>query len=395
MMNARAVPLWLVLTLLFGIQPVATDLYLPALPEIAASFGGQVDAVQWTLTVYVLAFGLTQLFIGTLADRYGRRKVMLTALALYVLASIVPALVNSLGILILCRALQGVATASCAVSARAVIRDRYCEGAGMRVMAQSMTGMSAAALMSPVIGGLSTSVMGWQGTLSLVGAIGAAIWLIVYFGFPDTHAPAASGAQAGFGVFLRRGQFVFSSLLAGASFSGAISFLLLSSFIFIGEYGMSRFHYGLVVAACSLCFMLGTLACRRYLSHATVPQAIRAGAALTVTGGASQLLLWLAGVREPWALIVPQCIYMLGHGFHQPCGQAGAVAPFPQAAGRAASTSGFLLTAVAFTTGQCAAASPLPPAQTLVTVVSLMSAFIAFNAWFAIPRAYRARAVPA
>lgn len=394
-MRARTTPFWLILVLLFGVQPIATDLYLPALPEIAATFGGRVGVVQWTLTVYILAFGLAQLFVGALTDRYGRRQVMLSALGLYVLASVIAAAANSLPVLVICRAMHGMATASCAVCARAVIRDRFAEGAGMRVMAQSMTGMSAIALLAPVIGGLSTSIMGWHGTISLVGAFGAAAWLIVYLGFGETNTHSAVGGGMRFGVFVKNGQFLSSSLLAGASFSGAMCFLLMSSFIFIGHFGMSRVLYGMVLAACSLCFMIGTVLCRRYLRHATVPHAIRVGAILSVAGGFSQLLLWLAGVREPWALILPQCIYMLGHGFHQPCGQAGAVAPFPESAGRAAAVSGFVLTAVAFISGQLASASPLAPTQTLIAAMSSMSVFIAVNAWFAIPRAYRSRRMEA
>lgn len=392
-MPARTAPVWLILVLLFGVQPVATDLYLPALPEIAAAFGGRVSTVQWTLTVYVLAFGLTQLFVGTLADRYGRRKVMLSALCLYVLASVIAAAANSLTVLVICRVMHGMATASCAVCARAVIRDRYAEGAGMGVMAQSMTGMSAIALLAPVIGGLSTSIMGWHGTILLVGAFGTAAWLTVYISFSETNTHPAVGGGMRFGMFLKHGQFLSSSLLAGASFSGAICFLLMSSFIFIGHFGMSRVLYGMVLAACSLCFMIGTVLCRRYLRYGTVPHAIRLGAIFTVTGGFSQLLLWLSGVHEPWALIVPQCVYMLGHGFHQPCGQAGAVAPFPESAGRAAAVSGFVLTTVAFITGQIASGSSLAPTQTLIVAMSAMSTFIAVNAWFAIPRAYRNRRV--
>lgn len=389
----RAAPLWLILMLLFGVQPVATDLYLPALPEIAASFGGRIGAVQWTLTAYILAFGLTQLGVGTLADRYGRRKVMLAALALYVGASLLAAVADSIAVLVLCRFLHGMATASCAVCARAVIRDRFPETAGTRVMAQSMTGMSAIALIAPVAGGLSTSVMGWHGTLTLVGAFGAATWLIVYLAFPETSrtGPAAAAPSRSMLHYLRHAQFLSSSLLAGASFAGAISFLLMSSFIFIGHFGMSRMLYGLVLAACSLCFMTGTVMCRRYLRHGTVMRAVGLGAALTVTGGASQLLLLLLGVDAPWALIVPQCVFMLGHGFHQPCGQAGAVAPFPESAGQAAAASGFVLTAVAFITGQLASLSPWSPTATLVAAISALSTFIGVNAWVALPRAYHRR----
>lgn len=387
--GGRSAPLWLILTLLLGAHPIAADLYLPALPDIAAAFGGRVSTVQWTLTIYILAFGVAQLFVGKCADRYGRRKLILAAFAVSVAASALAAAVTSLTLLVACRAMQGAAAASCAVCARAVIRDRFSDVAGTRVMAQSMSGMGCIALMAPLAGGLSTSIMGWHGTLGLIGVFGGAAWLTVYLGFQETHAVPAQATAVRASVFLKSPQFVASSLLAGASFSGAICFLLVSPFIFIGQFGMSRMAYGMVVAGCSLSFLIGTVLCRRYLRHASVTQAVRLGAGLSLGGGLIELLLWSAGVHAPWALIAPQCLFMLGHGFHQPCGQAGAVGPFPAAAGQAAALSGFLLTAVAFVTGQLALASTLGPTPTLIAAMSAMSAMIAINGWYVIPRAYR------
>jgi MFS transporter, DHA1 family, multidrug resistance protein len=118
-------------------------------------------------------------------------------------------------------------------------------------------------------------------------------------------------------------------------------------------------------------------------------RAIRIGACLSATGGAAQLLLWLAQVRTPWALLIPQCIFMLGHGFHQPCGQAGAMAPFPGQAGQAAAVSGFLITASTFLAGLLASRSNLPASATLVTVMTGLSALVTLVVLLAIPYACR------
>lgn len=382
-------PIAAILILLFGTQPVAMDLYLPALPEIAASFGGRTAQVQWTLTTYLLAFGSSQLFIGSLADRYGRRLTLLCGLALYVAAALAGALAPDIAILIASRALLGVATAACVISARAVISDCYSGPAGMGIMARSMTGMSAIALCSPVLGGIATTYLGWHSTLALIGTFGALAWIAVYATFAETAAQGPHAGRIGLRVLLRHPQFLSSSLLAGSSFSGAVSFLLLSPFIFIGELGLSRTAYGLVPGACSLAFLGGTVFCRHYLKRATVPRVVRLGAMLSVAGGIGQLLLWHAEVRTLWALLLPQCIYMFGHGIHQPCGQAGSVSPFPKCAGRAAAISGFIIIATAFAVGQLISQSTMAPAQTLVTAVSLAATSVALLAWVAIPLAYR------
>ncbi|HJV03572.1 MAG TPA: MFS transporter [Burkholderiaceae bacterium] len=427
-----------VLVLLLACQLVATDVYLPALPQIASQFGGRSGPVQWTLTAFILAFGLAQLAIGWRADRIGRRSLLLGGLTLYVAAAAMGALAGGLATLIASRVLLGMAAAACVIGARAVIRDRYAGPAGMGVMARSMTGMGMIGVLSPLAGGLVTQWLGWHWTLALVAGFGALAWLAVWRGLPETRVPDVAAATAvatatattttatsattttatatatatattattattaitttaaadladaaGYWAMVRHPRFLASSLLAGISFSGAMCFLLLSPFVFIRDFGMSRVAYGAVPAACTLAFLVGTVICRRGLRHHSVPRVVRMGALLSVAGGAGQLLLAQAGVHTPWALLLPQCVYMLGHGFHQPCGQGGAVEPFPAQAGRAAAASGCIITAIAFAAGQLVSHSPLGAAATLVLAMSCISAALGLLAFAGMERAYR------
>lgn len=382
-------PLSVVLTLLLATQLVATDLYLPALPQIAADLGGSVGQVQWTLTVFILSFGLAQLGAGSLVDQYGRRRTLLWGLGLYVCAALAAALATELPLLIVSRGLQGVATAACVIGARAIIRDKYSGAAGLGIMARSLTGMSAIGFLSPLLGGLVTQYFGWHATIGVVVGFGVLAWLAVYLWFSETYTRPDSGTDVHIFSFFCSAQFLSSSLLAGVSFSGALSFLLLSPFVFIGEFGMSRVAYGAMPALCSLAFLIGTVLCRHALRRWKVPNVVRLGASLSLLGGASQFLLWYLGFHAVWALALPQCVYMLGHGFHQPCGQAGAVAPFPLHAGRAAAISGFVITGAAFITGQIISYSSRSASETLVMAMSLISVFLGLIAWIAIPRAYR------
>jgi DHA1 family bicyclomycin/chloramphenicol resistance-like MFS transporter len=391
-MPLRDFPIGLTLVLLLGTQPVATDLYLPALPQIAAVFGGQVAQVQWTLTAYVLAFGMSQLLLGPVCDRHGRRATLLWGLALYTVSALASALAGNLAVLIACRLGQGVATAACTIALRAVIRDAYSTAAGMGTMARTYTGMGLIAILSPVVGGVLADRLGWQAPILAVALFGAVTWLIVCMSFAETSMHDASAAQIRIRTLLEHPQFLASSLLAGCSYAAAMCFLMLSPFIFIGEFGVSKVAYGMVPASCSLAFLVGTVACRSRLARGSIPQAVRIGSLLSAAGAASQLMLWLAQVRTPLALLAPQCVFMLGHGFHQPCGQAGAVAPFPRHAGRAAAASGFVITAVAFIAGQLASRGNLPASTMLVIVMSSLGTLVAAVGLFAIPYAYRGNA---
>jgi DHA1 family bicyclomycin/chloramphenicol resistance-like MFS transporter len=312
---------------------------------------------------------------------------------LYVGAALAGALATQLAVLVASRALQGVATAACVIGARAIIRDSYAGAAGLGIMARSMTGMAVLSFASPVLGGVTTEYLGWHVTMGVVAGFGIVAWIAVYTSFAETLARAPDVVELSFFRFLRNPQFVFSSLLAGLSFTGAIGFLLLSPFVFIGQFGMSRLEYGFMPAWCSLAFLIGTVACRRCLRRWSVPRVVKLGVTLSLAGGASQFLLWYFGVAGVWALMLPQCVFMLGHGFNQPCGQGGAVEPFPQHAGRAAALSGLIITGSAFIGGQVISASAATPSETLVAAMTALSIALGLLGWVAVPRAYARRAV--
>ena len=135
----------LLLALLLGIQPVTTDLYLPALPALTAGYGASMAQAQLTLSALLLAFGVSQLVLGPLSDRFGRRPVLLWGMAAYVMAAIGSALAPSMDLLIVWRALQGAAMGAAVMCARAIVRDLYLPADGARVMSRALTGLGVIA----------------------------------------------------------------------------------------------------------------------------------------------------------------------------------------------------------------------------------------------------------
>ena len=134
-----------VLTLLLSIQPVTTDLYLPALPALTRSLGAPVAAGQLTLSALLLAFGSSQLVWGPLSDRFGRRPVLLAGLFLYTLASVGSAWAASMELLIGWRIAQGAAMGAVVMCARAIVRDLYTPLTGARAMSKALTGLGIVA----------------------------------------------------------------------------------------------------------------------------------------------------------------------------------------------------------------------------------------------------------
>jgi DHA1 family bicyclomycin/chloramphenicol resistance-like MFS transporter len=347
----------LVLTLLLGIQPITTDLYLPALPSLTEGFAAPLSQAQLTLTTLLLAFGTSQLVWGPLSDRFGRRPVLLCGLAAYTLASAACALAASMPLLIVWRTMQGAAMGAAVVGARAIVRDLYTLETGARMMSRGLSGLGVIACMSAPLGGLLSDLWGWRYALSVLVIFGALSLLLVAWRFeesvPNKNPLALRPATllATWIAILRHPTFLAWSALTTAGYAALFTFLASSSFVFIKVLGLTRTQYGLVMFSMSFAYLLGTVMCRRLLPRFGVRRTVKFAGLLTLAGGTLTGVLPLAGLHNGWAIMLPYYVFMLAHGVHQPCGQSGAVGPFPYAAGAASALNGFLMMLAAFAVG--------------------------------------------
>ena len=348
-----------VLAVLLGLQPVATDLYLPALPSLPGALNTTVAAAQLTLSALIFCFGLAQLVCGPLADRFGRRPVLVGGLALFTLASVLAALAPSIESLVGWRALQGAALAAAVTCGRSIVRDLYAPAEGARVMARSLGALGLIAFACPLLGGAIAFWFDWRAALGCVALLGAAALAFIAAQFEETLATRNADATrlqpllANWRQILGDSTFrAFASLLS-MTYAGLFILLAATSFVFSDVLGLSRFASGAILASNSIFYVLGTLLCRRLLARHGLRHTVAVGGALSLAGGLGTAAMSLLGAHQVtvWSLIAPAWLYMLGHGIHQPCGQAGAVGPFPDKAGTAASLSGFLMMVVAFGVG--------------------------------------------
>jgi MFS transporter, DHA1 family, multidrug resistance protein len=375
------------LALLLGTQPITTDLYLPTLPGLAKDLNSPMGSTQLTLSALLFAFGFSQLLLGPAADRYGRRPVLLGGLSIFVLASIGSTLAADIGALVAWRALQGVGMAAAVVCARAMVRDLYVPADGARIMSKALSGLGFIALASPLLGGLLATVLGWRHALAATGVFGALCLAMVMWALPETvptRNPLAlriAPMFAQWGRILRHPTFTAWALLIACTYGGLFAFLAASSFVFIDVLGSSRMAFGLYIAGCSICYIVGTFWCRRWLLRHGLAGAVKRGAVFTLAGGVSMVALAWAGVVSPWAIAVPQFVYSFGHGIHQPCGQAAVVGPFPQHAGAASALAGFLLAAMAVAVGAWLGVAMNGTVYPLVTTLGAMSVATALVAW--------------
>ena len=174
------------LTLLLGLQPLTTDLYLPALPMLARELAAPMSAVQLTMSALILAFGVAQLVWGPVSDHFGRRPVLLGGLALYTLAGMAATVATGIGWLIVARTVQGATLAAAVVCARAMVRDLYEPHRGAHVMSLGLSGLGVLAISGPLLGGVLAAAFGWRSTMMAVAVSGALVWLFVWRFVPET-----------------------------------------------------------------------------------------------------------------------------------------------------------------------------------------------------------------
>ena len=394
----------LMLALLLGLQPVTTDLYLPALPAITEGFGANMGQAQLTLTALLLAFGLSQLVWGPMSDRFGRRPILLWGMAAYVLASIACAFAPSMAWLIAGRALQGVAMGAGVMAARAVVRDLYAPAQGATVMSQALTGLGIIACACAPIGGILTDALGWRVALLALAVFGALTLGLLLWRFEETLAQPNPKAlqlrqllQANWQIAQHPTFRAWSALSTGA-YMGLFTFLACSSFVFTRSMGYSKTAYGFFMLSMSLSYIVGTFWCRWMLRRTSVHRTVGIAAFLTLSGGVSMAALAYAGQGQDWygaaSVMGPIYLFMLGHGVHQSCGQSGAVGPFPERAGTASALNGFLMMAGAFFMGSWLGTQMQEPVFALAHGLLLWSVFIALVSWTLVQRHGRSIALP-
>lgn len=385
------------LLLLLGAQPIATDLYLPALPAITRDLG----PASTSLTVFALAFGISQLFSGPLADRWGRRPLLLAGLALYALGALGATLAGSITVLAAWRAVQGVAMAVILICARAAVRDRYTAQEGPRVMALGLSGLGVVALLAPLLGAVMTQYASWRWALACMTAYALVVLAWCAWRFPETRPAATQGAQGGARDVLRNANFWVWSSLTAATYGGIFCFLLLSPMVYIERLGFSPLAYGWIPASGSLVYTFSTAWCRHRLQRRTALSCVQLGAGFSLAGAALQVAGAIGWPDHVVPLLLGHWIFVIGHGLHQPCSQAGAVSELPQAAGRAVAWSGFITMAVAFALGQTVAhfshaadgANGLPGPLSGTWPVALPMALAGLGIWF-VTRWWLPRAQP-
>ena len=332
---------------------------LPSMPEWGALFGRRQDEVQLTFSGFVLTFGLLQLVYGPLSDRYGRRTMILTGLAVGIAGSVLAALATSLPALVAARVLQGAGAAAGMVVGRAAVQDLFHGPQRTRVMAYVGMTLGLCPPTGTVVGGQIHEALGWQANFVLAAGLGVVLLAAAWWGLPrggtgsTVHGGAAGGGAArpsgalavlagmgrAYAQLLRMPVYLLHVAVLGLTTAAFYMFLAAAPSV-LRSYGIGAGEVGFFIMVVPLSYIGGNFLTSRLVRRWGGPRLMRLGQGFSLTGTALMLLLGLAGQHSAWAFVGPLLLLGIGHGLLVPPCLVATVALMPALAGAASGLAG-------------------------------------------------------
>lgn len=330
------------------VGPLAIDTYLPSFPAIGSEFGATPLAVQQTLSLFLFCFAFMMLFYGTLSDTFGRRPVILGSLVLYIAACIGGALAGSLGFLLACRVLQGLASGAGSVVGRAIVQDRFAGVEAQKILGHIMMVFGLAPALAPILGGWLQVTYGWRSIFWFLALFGAVMMFAVWRWLPESLArrdrhPLHFATIAGnYLKVVRHRQFLLLSIALGVAFGGFALYIGSAAYfvmhiLHLPETAFAWLFIPLVAGMVVGSALSGKVA-HRCSQHALIWLAY-GGMALAAL--ANVAYTWLFPATVPWA-VLPLFFYSLALAVAMPPLSLIALNHFPNNSGLAASMQSFI-----------------------------------------------------
>ncbi len=332
---------------LSALGPFTIDLYLPAFPTVAADLRASDAAIQITLTATLIGFALGQLIVGPLADAFGRRKPLLIATAVHVLASFAVAFAPTVELVTVGRVFQGIGAAGSGVVAMAIVRDLFSGQRLIRMLSRLALVWGLAPVLAPVIGSQLLRAVEWRGIFLVLAAYGVVMMVVSAFFMIETLPAERRGIFSSRAIARRYRHlihdraFVGAAILGSMAFTALFSYLSSSSFLLQDVFGLSAQQYGIVFGLNSLGLVAATQISAR-LMRTFAPKQVATAGLLIMTIGAASLLVCALADGALWWVLVSLFFVVSPLGVIMPTVQVTALANHAAEAGTAASLIGAL-----------------------------------------------------
>ena len=352
-LSVAPVTLIVSLVLATALGPLAMSSFIPAIPYIQNEFAVSTTTAQLTLTLSMLAMAVASLVYGGLADRYGRKPVLIGGVLLAVAGSLVCAAAPTVWVVIGGRILQSAGASAGLVVARVVVRDVYGDEQSTRILAYVTAAMAIAPLAGPILGGYVIDYFGWRVVFLAVALLGALLAGLLALRLPETRPPQAAPLPADaqfpaahYTALLARFPYVRYTLY-GAMMQGIfMAFIGGAPYVATEVFRLSAAAYGWHFMVAPIGYLIGSLIAGRFGHRFSREPLLTAGAAIAVV--VCVAALWTAGQPwfGPWSFFLPMCVLSGVIGVVFPSAQVGLLIAGGDQSGAASGLFSFVQLAV-------------------------------------------------
>lgn len=304
--------------LLVTLGQFAIDIYLPSLPSMVRDLATTRNLVQQTLSVFLIGFAVAQLVYGPISDRFGRRKVLLVGLLIFIVGAIGATFAHSIKFLIIMRLIQGIGISAANVLCRAILRDLY-EGAEL---AKKVTFLGVLWVLSPIIapvlGGYIEAYWGWRMNFAFLALFVCLIWIWSFFFLTETKDPATRQSIHPIAIGKNYAKLFSSRLFMGYVLTDFFLYGVFSSFYVAGPFllqkvlGVSPILFGWLMLIISGGYLLGSFFNIRLIHRLEPIRVIKIGFSSIFVVSLGMVLISASGILTISSLVVPCSLLFCG-----------------------------------------------------------------------------------
>ena len=379
----------MMLGLIVAVGPLSIDMYLPALPAMADSFGVSTAFMANSVPAYFVGLVFGQLFYGPFSDRVGRVKPLYIGMTLYIIASIVCATTNNEYVLFVGRTVQALGACVGAVVTRAAIRDRLTARQTAKAFSIMILVMGLAPILAPSLGALFLQFFNWHSIFWFLAAFGALNLLLTKFFFFETlteenrNIRPAKEVLSQYWDLLKDPTFNYPAIGGGLLMGAMFVYISAASELIMDTYGVSATHFGWIFGLNAAGFVGLTQLNQVLINRFRILSILRFGAIMQVIASAGLFVLGLIFGSDAWLPLVLTCIFfcIAGLGLTQPNASAIALAFQKRRAGMASALQGSLMFSVGIFVGLLLNLFPVNPVIKIGIAMFVLMGFGCFLIW--------------
>lgn len=327
---------------------MATDIYLPSLPNLTQVLHGTTEQSQLTLTVYLFSFAISQIIYGTLSDKYGRKPILLLGLSIFIIGSLVTVYAGSMSTLLLGRLIQGAGIGAVGSLSRVVMMDSFSGIELVKIMSIAAMVISIAPMLAPALGGFIQQYLGYQYNFYAMFFYGVFLLLATLFFLPETiqyknqSRISLRTVMKNAIVVVKVKQFRQYCLISGIGFSIIMAYSMINPFLLQKILHLTPSQYGIALLAIGMGMILGNFSNSQLIKAYSSEQLVRAALMLVIASASMMTILGLIGILTVSSVIAPLFIIIFSFGIIFPNVSILALAPFDKNRGAAGALFGML-----------------------------------------------------